>query len=247
MEFVYNLSAFIIGLGIPVLVVILIVILLKPHILNNRIKKTLSRTAILGMGIAVIFTTLIGFGSVMAATEPESVKQERIARQLAEEKARKEAEMQEARLVAEQAKAREAADLKPKTKTVANTEVIRFESTRQEDNSIPQGEERVSVEGVDGEKTITYEVTYVKDKETGRKVIKEEITKPAVNKVTLVGTYVKPIDRSPVATPAPQPRASATYYANCSAARAAGAAPVYIGQPGYGRHLDRDNDGVGCE
>ncbi|WP_264571575.1 MULTISPECIES: excalibur calcium-binding domain-containing protein [unclassified Sphingobium] len=37
------------------------------------------------------------------------------------------------------------------------------------------------------------------------------------------------------------------YYPNCSAARAAGAAPVYRGQPGYGTHLDRDGDGKGCE
>ena len=37
------------------------------------------------------------------------------------------------------------------------------------------------------------------------------------------------------------------YYANCSAARAAGAAPVMRGDPGYARKLDRDNDGVGCE
>ncbi|MBL4928014.1 excalibur calcium-binding domain-containing protein [Fuscibacter oryzae] len=36
-------------------------------------------------------------------------------------------------------------------------------------------------------------------------------------------------------------------YRNCAAARAAGAAPVYRGDPGYGAHLDRDNDGVGCE
>ena len=36
-------------------------------------------------------------------------------------------------------------------------------------------------------------------------------------------------------------------YANCTEARAAGAAPVRIGDPGYGPHLDRDNDGVGCE
>lgn len=36
-------------------------------------------------------------------------------------------------------------------------------------------------------------------------------------------------------------------YANCAAARAAGAAPVRQGEPGYGRHLDRDGDGVGCE
>ena len=36
-------------------------------------------------------------------------------------------------------------------------------------------------------------------------------------------------------------------YENCDAARAAGAAPVYVGDPGYGSHLDRDGDGVGCE
>ena len=36
-------------------------------------------------------------------------------------------------------------------------------------------------------------------------------------------------------------------FANCSQARAAGAAPVRIGDPGYGRHLDRDGDGIGCE
>lgn len=36
-------------------------------------------------------------------------------------------------------------------------------------------------------------------------------------------------------------------YANCTEARTAGAAPVYRGQPGYGPHLDRDGDGIGCE
>lgn len=37
------------------------------------------------------------------------------------------------------------------------------------------------------------------------------------------------------------------YFPNCALARAAGAAPVRAGQPGYGRHLDRDGDGKGCE
>lgn len=36
-------------------------------------------------------------------------------------------------------------------------------------------------------------------------------------------------------------------YANCSQAWSAGAAPVRRGDPGYGEHLDRDGDGVGCE
>lgn len=37
------------------------------------------------------------------------------------------------------------------------------------------------------------------------------------------------------------------YYANCSEVRAAGAAPIRIGDPGYSRKLDRDGDGIGCE
>ncbi|WP_306426966.1 excalibur calcium-binding domain-containing protein [Microbacterium sp. Yaish 1] len=35
--------------------------------------------------------------------------------------------------------------------------------------------------------------------------------------------------------------------ARCSGTRNAGAAPVRAGDPGYGRHLDRDGDGIGCE
>ncbi len=37
------------------------------------------------------------------------------------------------------------------------------------------------------------------------------------------------------------------YYENCDAARAAGAAPIHRGDPGYGSHLDGDNDGIACE
>lgn len=42
----------------------------------------------------------------------------------------------------------------------------------------------------------------------------------------------------------PRPRSE---FANCAEARAAGAAPLREGDAGYGRHLDRDGDGVGCE
>jgi len=61
----------------------------------------------------------------------------------------------------------------------------------------------------------------------------------------------------PPATVAPPPPANPTppsanseaavYYPNCDAARAAGAAPLYAGQPGYRSALDRDGDGVACE
>ena len=47
--------------------------------------------------------------------------------------------------------------------------------------------------------------------------------------------------------PAPAEAPSSVFYANCSAVRAAGAAPIYAGQPGYSSKLDRDGDGVACE
>lgn len=43
------------------------------------------------------------------------------------------------------------------------------------------------------------------------------------------------------------PARSNVYFANCSEARAAGAAPIRRGEPGYRPALDRDNDGIACE
>ncbi|EYT54882.1 hypothetical protein H490_0108410 [Leucobacter sp. UCD-THU] len=51
---------------------------------------------------------------------------------------------------------------------------------------------------------------------------------------------------APLAEVPPAPAATA-YYANCTEVRAAGAAPLYSGSPGYSRKLDRDGDGVACE
>ncbi|WP_433756711.1 excalibur calcium-binding domain-containing protein [Nocardia sp. CA-135398] len=35
-------------------------------------------------------------------------------------------------------------------------------------------------------------------------------------------------------------------FANCDEARAAGRAPLFRGEPGYGPHLDPDGDGFAC-
>jgi hypothetical protein len=58
-------------------------------------------------------------------------------------------------------------------------------------------------------------------------------------------TADSPSPAAPVYTPPPQ--SSSAYYRNCSEARAAGAAPLYEGEPGYRSGLDRDGDGVACE
>jgi endonuclease YncB( thermonuclease family) len=53
---------------------------------------------------------------------------------------------------------------------------------------------------------------------------------------------------APTEEPAPAPdNSSSVYYKNCAAARAAGAAPMHIGEPGYRKALDRDGDGTACD
>ena len=57
------------------------------------------------------------------------------------------------------------------------------------------------------------------------------------------------VEEEPAApAPTPQPiRAPTQMYSSCAQARAAGAAPLYEGDPGYNPRLDRDKDGVACE
>lgn len=54
---------------------------------------------------------------------------------------------------------------------------------------------------------------------------------------------VVPTARPSTAPPAP----AGVYYANCTAARAAGVTPLHVGDPGYRSALDRDGDGIACE
>jgi hypothetical protein len=55
------------------------------------------------------------------------------------------------------------------------------------------------------------------------------------------GATARKSTRTPTATGA------SWSYRNCKEARAAGAAPIYRGQPGYGAHMDGDGDGIACE
>lgn len=67
---------------------------------------------------------------------------------------------------------------------------------------------------------------------------------------TVEVTGTKSTSAAPTAKKTPKKttqKAADVYYANCAAARAAGAAPVHRGDPGYSSRLDRDGDGVGCE
>jgi hypothetical protein len=72
--------------------------------------------------------------------------------------------------------------------------------------------------------------------------------RPTVTKTRRVEVKVTVTAQSAEAPPAhDEPESDAgVYYDNCADARAQGAA-VRRGDPGYGRHLDRDRDGVGCD
>lgn len=97
-------------------------------------------------------------------------------------------------------------------------------------------------DGYAGEDKLTYEVL-VKGTEVpaATAVVRITVTAPAPE--TTPPTHPTPAGNAskPPKDPAP------AYYENCDAARAAGAAPVEEGDPGYAPHLDRDGDGVGCE
>lgn len=65
-----------------------------------------------------------------------------------------------------------------------------------------------------------------------------------------------PVPAAPAPNPAPAPASlapnlapgpSGAVYKNCSEVRAAGAAPIRVGEPGFSTKFDGDGDGVGCE
>ncbi|WP_103109465.1 MBL fold metallo-hydrolase [Brevibacillus reuszeri] len=69
--------------------------------------------------------------------------------------------------------------------------------------------------------------------------------KPSTKSAVPVQPVSKPIEVSP--SQATTEQKETVYYKNCAEAKAAGAAPLRKGDPGYRAALDRDNDGIACE
>jgi hypothetical protein len=72
---------------------------------------------------------------------------------------------------------------------------------------------------------------------------------PAPAPVTTTPRAIQPAVPAVPKPPAPEPEPEpvAVSYKNCTEVRAAGAAPIHRGEPGYAKHLDRDGDGIGCD
>lgn len=73
-------------------------------------------------------------------------------------------------------------------KEVTETEKISYGTEEKYSDSMEKGSRKVSQQGVDGEKTVTYKVKYIDGKEDSREKIKEEVTKEPVKEIVTVGT-----------------------------------------------------------
>lgn len=164
-----------------------------------------------------------------AVEEAERIEAEEEAKRKAEEEAERKAERkaEEARQKAE-AEAREKAEEEARQKAEAEAQAAaEAEAQRQAEQAAAEEEAQ------------------------RRAVAEAEAARQAQEQQSQIQPFApQPAPQQSAPPPAPQPAPSppsSVFYPNCAAARAAGAAPVLLGQPGYGTHLDRDRDGVGCE
>jgi hypothetical protein len=131
-------------------------------------------------------------------------------------------------------------------KTIEQTKSIRYGTREVDDDSLTEGRTKVRVKGVNGVRTITYEITLTDGKETARKQVSSVVTKKPVTKVLAIGTKQAGNGCDPNYTPC-VPIAS-----DVDCAGGSGNGPAYvegpihvIGSDPY--DLDRDGDGVACD
>ncbi len=138
------------------------------------------------------------------------------------------------------------------TKELTETQPIPFGKKTVNETSLATGKTRVQTAGVNGVKTITYQLTLVDGRETKRSVMSEKVTTAPIDEVTAIGTYVA---AKPQPKPAPTQAASncdpnyspcvpnVSYDLDCSDIRFK---VTVIGSDPHGFD-GNDNDGLGCE
>jgi len=74
------------------------------------------------------------------------------------------------------------------TETVTETEEISFNTVTENDDTMLLGESAVRIQGQNGEKQVTYAITYVNGEEVNRKEVSSKVIREAVDEVKIVGT-----------------------------------------------------------
>lgn len=78
------------------------------------------------------------------------------------------------------------------TEEVQVDEILKYETIYEDSDELYEDETKTKTVGENGEKTVTYKITYADGKEVSREIIGEEITKETVSQVILNGTKERP-------------------------------------------------------
>ncbi|MEU8253782.1 G5 domain-containing protein [Micromonospora inaquosa] len=131
--------------------------------------------------------------------------------------------------------------------TVTERATIRYGERTVKDSSLAEGKRVVRTKGVNGVRTLTYQVTTTDGVQTGKKLVKSAVTKQPVTQVVAVGTKK------------PQSSKCDPNYSGCvpiasdvDCAGGSGDGPAYVSGPirviGSDIYdLDRDGDGTACD
>lgn len=139
----------------------------------------------------------------------------------------------------------------PVTKNVTEKHSIPCQTEYTEDPNLEKGKTREVRACTEGERITVWEVTYVDDKQTNRKMVSNDVTTQLVNQVVANGTYVAPAPQ-PAPAPRPSPNCDPNYTGGCVPNVSydldcpdIGFSVTVVGDDPHG--FDRDGDGYGCE
>lgn len=127
---------------------------------------SLERKIIYGLGSLFGLFIIIGGNSANQTTQPSPVKQE-------------------------QGTAAPAATL-PEIKTITDTQIVPFTVQSVNDANLASGKTIVNTVGVNGQRTITYKVTYTNGVEVSRETVTDVVTLQPITQIVSVGTYITP-------------------------------------------------------
>ena len=200
------------------------------HILNRL--KSLSRSKKVGLGIATI---VVAAGAASASSSPE------------------------------QPQTRPKADTPPITQTmietqapeittaiVVETEDIPFPKSSQPDSGLERGRTDLRVAGVNGLRTLRYEVSYQDGAQTHKRLLDEQTTKAPITEVSVIGTKLPPPPRASANCHPSYTGACVPVASDVDCAGGSGNGPAYVSGPvtvvgADAYDLDGDGDGTGCD
>lgn len=87
------------------------------------------------------------------------------------------------------------------TKTVEETEEIEYDTQKIRTDDLYVGNSREVQQGKNGEKKVTYEITYVNGEETARKKVSEEVLEEPVDRIVEIGSKIYSTFKTTSSTP----------------------------------------------